>query len=248
MLARRRPREVLAGIVLALVVGLTAAVAPAAPAGAAATGYELNLYRPGDFVAQTNLVQCVGASMQMMINMMAPRDDRTAATQHRLWQLARSYTAHRAPNPRRRGASVRGWSYGLTELGYGPYRVEGHPTRDAAIRAAARVMRVTGKPVGLLVWAGRHAWVMSGFRATADPLATTGWRVTHVHVLDPLYPRRNGRWGSSPAPGKALSVGALGRYFVPRRRGRTGFLAGQYVVVVPVTSRPLQLPARALRL
>jgi hypothetical protein len=245
MFARGRPREIVGAAVLALALGLTTAAAPAVPVEAAAP-YELILYRAGDFVAQTNLVQCVGASMQMMINMMASRDDRTAAMQRRLWQLARSFNANRVPNPRRRGASVRGWSWGLTQLGYGPYQVEGFPTRDAAMSAAARAMRVSGKPVGLLVWAGRHAWVMSGFRATADPLVTSAARVTHVYVLDPLYPRRNGRWGPSPRPGRALSVAALDRYFVPKRRGRTGFLAGQYVVVVPVASTPLQVPARLL--
>ncbi|MDQ3870711.1 MAG: hypothetical protein M3301_03730 [Chloroflexota bacterium] len=245
MLARRHVREVCAALILALVLGVPATAGQAVPAEAAAA-YQLELYRRGDFVAQTNLVQCVGASMQMMINMMAPRDDRSAGTQRRLWLLARSYNADGVPNPRRRGASVRGWSHGLTQLGYGPYRVEGFPTRDAAVAAAAAAMRVTGKPVGLLVWGGKHAWVMSGFRATVDPLLTTSSRVTHVHVLDPLYPRRNGAWGPSPKPGSVVSLSTLGRYFVPRRRGRTGSLAGQYVVVLPVAFTPLQVPARAL--
>jgi hypothetical protein len=33
-----------------------------------------------DFVAQTNNVQCVGASMQMMLNMLTPGGDQSAAT------------------------------------------------------------------------------------------------------------------------------------------------------------------------
>ena len=222
-----------------MVLGPLAGLARPAPAEAAG-GFAVDLYRPGDFVAQTNLVQCVGASMQMMINMMAPGNDRTASTQRRFWLLARSYSSHQTPNPRRRGASVRGWALGLNELGYGPYRVIGFPTLREATRVAARAMRVTGKPVGLLVWAGRHAWVMSGFRATADPLVTDSFRVTHVDVLDPLYPLGSARWGASPRPGSRLTTAVLGEDFVRRRRinapGRPpSALARKYVVVLPVT-------------
>ena len=44
----------------------------------------LNLAGPRDYVAQTNFVQCVGASVQMMLNIIKPGADRTAAYQHRL--------------------------------------------------------------------------------------------------------------------------------------------------------------------
>jgi hypothetical protein len=41
-------------------------------------------------------------------------------------------------------------------------------TIDEAMRLAAMSIRTTGRPVGLS--SGRaHAWVMSGFEATADP-------------------------------------------------------------------------------
>jgi hypothetical protein len=227
---------------LALAVALAAGVALGRPTTAgAAEGYQVDLYRSGDFVAQTNLVQCVGASMQMMINMVAAKDDQTAETQRQLWLLARTYSPPRPPDrPPRNGASVWGWAKGLDKLGYGPYRVVGFPTLAEATRAAARSMRLTGKPVGLLVWAGRHAWVMSGFQATGDPLSTEEVAVTHVYVLDPLYPRDSRTWGDSPAPGAALSVAALGKQFVPRRRSWTGSMGGQWVIVMPiVVERPL---------
>jgi len=227
---------------LALALALAAGVALGSPSPAgAADRYELDLYRSGDFVAQTNLFQCVGASMQMMINMVAAQDDRTAETQRQLWSLARTYSPPRPPDrPPRKGASVWGWAKGLDKLGYGPYRVVGFPSLAEATRAAARSMRLTGKPVGLLVWAGRHAWVMSGFQATGDPLSTGDVAVTHVYVLDPLYPRDSRTWGDSPAPGAALPVAALGKQFVPRRRSWTGSMGGQWVIVMPVlVERPL---------
>ncbi len=234
--ARRHTLRPLLALALALA-GLLASFAPAEAAGS----YSLNLFRSGDFVRQTNLVQCVGASMQMMINIVAPSNDRTAATQLELQTVARSYSSLIGPNRVRRGASVWGWAAGLSQLGYGPYQVVGFPTIDAALHAAARAIRFTGEPVGLLVWRGRHAWVMSGFRATADPRSTDIFRVTDAYVLDPLYPATSSTWGVSPAPGSRLSVATLGQDFVPRRYGqqlttstRSSTLGGPYVIVMPV--------------
>ena len=241
----RRCAEFLAAVTLASV-GLGGGASSAPPVEAAA-GFALDLYRPGDFVAQTTPYKCIGASMQMMINMMAPANDRSAATQHRLWLLARTFRSpDRPPNLPRRGASVHGWSLGLNRLGYGPYRVVGLSRLDEAAATAADAIHATGRPAGLIVHAGRHAWVMSGFRATADPLSGHAFRVTHVDVVDPWYPFGNSRWGASPAPGASISVADLGKQFVPRRRAswaRPGSLssrlAGKYVVLIPVE---LELP------
>jgi hypothetical protein len=125
---------------------------------------------------------------------------------------------------------------------------------------AARAMRDTNRPVGLLMWRGRHAWVMAGFTASADPRLTDDFDVTHVVVLDPLYPYGSKTWGASPEPRASLTVAQLGRQFLPRGyRGwqpggsgaadsttgppeppRLAFswskaLAGNYVVVLPFT-------------
>lgn len=117
--------------------------------------------------------------------------------------------------------------------------------------SSRRAARASHKPVGLLVWAGRHAWVMSGFEATADPRATDDFRVTRAIVFDPLHPHGSTRWGPSPKPGAGLTQAALARQFVPRRRGTwagtaTGvisqslaWLAGRYVIVMPYTPIPL---------
>jgi hypothetical protein len=209
------------------------------------TRFHLDLARPGDFVAQANFVQCVGASMQMMLNIAGP-NDRTAATQRRLQGLARNLSGPTRPGFERKGASVRGWSAGLNEVGAGPYRLVGVTSLDEAMRLAATAIRTTGKPVGLLVWAGRHAWVMSGFEATADPARTSRFRVTRAIVMDPLYPYGSAKWGRSPRPREAITIATLGKQFVPRRRGTwagavagtesaatMNALAGRYVLVLP---------------
>ncbi|HET7728126.1 MAG TPA: hypothetical protein VFK54_12465 [Candidatus Limnocylindrales bacterium] len=204
--------------------------------------FGLALHEPGDYVAQTNFVQCVGASMQMMLNMIEPGADRTAREQLRLQNLARAWSGRRPDGITRQGASVRGWAAGLNIEGAGPYRLVGERTLEDALRTAARAIRETGRPVGLLVWRGRHAWVMSGFRATADPALTDDFEVTRAIILDPLYPHGSSVWGPSPRPGAALTPDQLGRQFVPRRSNRNNpwasvnrwsTLGGKYVIVLP---------------
>lgn len=249
---QHRRRRVLPILLLAAVVGVPAALAPAGPvpsavvAAAAQRPYRLDLADGNDFVAQTNFVQCVGASMQMMLNVMGEAD-RSSRTQGRLQTLARSLSGPARAGFQRKGASVRGWTAGLNELGAGPYRTVGSDDIDEALRLAAKSIRATGRPVGLLVWAGRHAWVMTGFQATADPAATDRYRVTKAIVMDPLYPYGSKKWGRSPRPREALSPATLGRQFVPRRQGMwagavggvagasMAALAGKYVIVMPYT-------------
>ena len=233
-----------AGRVVGLLIAGAFAVTLAPTDVAARSPYQLDLGRRTDYVAQTNLVQCVGASMQMMLNMMRPRDDRSAATQLRLQKLARAWSGPSRNGRIRQGASVRGWAMGLMLVGGGPYRVVGADSIDEALLTAARAMRKTGRPVGLLVWRGRHAWVMSGFRATRDPLVP-GARVTQAIVEDPLYPYGgSSTWGRSPRPGEALSVATLGRQFVRRRQSTfNAQLSGKYVIVMP-----FDIDARTLRL
>lgn len=217
--------------------------------------FTLDLSRRGDFVAQTDFVQCVGASMQMMLNMVRSRDDRTFRTQRSLQILARSLSGVRPDGMQRKGASVRGWTSGLNSLSAGPYRTVGEPTLQAALKTAASAMRETGRPVGLLVWRGRHAWVMAGFKATADPKVTDDFKVLQVIVMDPLYPHGSTVWGASPKPREAISASDLGRQFVARstRNFQAGggtsvasswsqSLSGKYVIVMPYT--PMTVPAR----
>ena len=80
----RRPARSAAQIALAALLALQVVAVGAAPAGAAEAAFRLDLASKGDYVAQANFVQCVGASMQMMLNMINEKDDRTAKTQLQL--------------------------------------------------------------------------------------------------------------------------------------------------------------------
>ena len=173
--------------------------------------FAMNLYRKGDFVAQYTFEWCVGASLQMALNM-ATDDSRTSRTdQQRLWEMARdtSFSPFGGANPR-------GWTAMLNELGIGPYELVSLPTYDEALIVAAEAIRATKRPVGLVMWRGRHAWVMSGFESTADPRTFDEFDVTGIRVLDPLYPHGSSLWGGSPKPNSLVSPATLAKQFVLR--------------------------------
>ena len=132
--------------------------------------------------------------------------------------------------------------------------IVGTDTLNQAVKLAARAIERTGAPVGLLVWRGRHAWVMSGFEATKD--LVDGGKVTSVTIYDPLYPYGDDFWGPSPKPGVPISVRELGRQFVRRRTNNNSntfqttlqqaypTLSGKYVLVLPfVPHAPVRRPA-----
>jgi hypothetical protein len=230
---------VLAGVLVAG--GVPGQPAPRADASAGAP-YRVNLASTRDYVQQTNFVQCVGTSVQMMLNIIRPGSDRTSRTQKRLQGLARAWSGPTPPGFERQGASVRGWAASLVIHRAGAYKVVGADSLQDAMRIAATAIREYRRPVGLLVWRGRHAWVMSGFVATGDPLLAETWKVTKAYILDPLYPYGDDTWGPSPKPGTAISVAAVGRQFVRRQSSRSSAwnqlpgqsrLRGKYVLVVP---------------
>jgi hypothetical protein len=245
----RRTLRLLGGLAL----GIAVVLAGTAPV-TATDRYRQDVARRADFVPQTNFVQCVGASLQMMINMLEPGRDRSAKEQLRLQKLARKLSPPRRDGTIRQGASVRGWVKVLRREVEQPYRLVGADSLNQAVKMAAHAIDRTGAPVGLLVWRGRHAWVMSGFTST-KPLSQGG-KVSSVTIYDPLYPYGDDFWGPSPKPGVPISIKALGRQFVKRRTNNNSnqfqttleqaypTLSGKYVLVLPYRPyTPLRRPA-----
>jgi hypothetical protein len=192
----------------------------------------MDLYRKGDYVEEVTKVMCVPAAMQTMINILTPGADTTAATQRRLYALARTLSPRTLKGD---GAEPEGWARGLTQLGYGPYVVDVEPTRVAAIHVAARALRLTGNPVGILAWRGAHSWVMSDFRATADPAQTDNFRVTDVSIEDVWWPRVSSIWGPSRTPDSLVPVALLHEDILPWHRPTGAYPGkdGKYVLVLP---------------
>jgi hypothetical protein len=210
-----------------------ATAAPAAtpaPVAAKLEPFRINLYRSGDFVPQYTFEWCVGASLQMMRNLTDAKVTRARATQQTWWELARDLSS--SPFG---GANPRGWTAALNELGIGPYRLVSIPDYDEALRVAARALRTTNRSVGLVMWRGRHAWVMSGFTSRGDPRTDDGFTVTGIRVLDPLYPHGNSRWGPSPKPNSLLTPARLAKQFVIRDSTRVNLgVAPGYLLILPV--------------
>ncbi len=192
--------------------------------------FSLDLYRKGDFIGQYTFEWCVGASVQMTLNMLRPKNDRTRATQERLWKRARDLSDSIFG-----GANPNGWVPLMNELGIGRWQLVSVPTLDEAVHAAAKAIRATKRPVNLVMWAGRHAWVMSGFTSLGDPATTDEFVVTGVNVLDPLYPHGSSVWGLSPRPNSLLTLETLGEQFVARTNGRIDLgVPPGYLLILPV--------------
>lgn len=207
--------------------------------------FKMNLFRKGDFVSQKTTYWCIPASTQMMMNMMdSGRPDRSRALQARLYRigdrLEEDGTFSPDPEPDRwRGMGISEWVGLLNRYDYGPYELAGARSFQKALKKAARMMRKTGKPVGLVVWRGAHAWVMSGFAATADPALTNDFTVTKVWVQDPWYPRVSSIWGRSRGPDAKVSPRVLRQDF--KRYGRPGRRNperdGRFMLVLPRPDR-----------
>lgn len=186
-----------------------------------------NLYRAGTFVTQKTFTWCVAASVQMMVNIVRHHTDRTTRTQAKLIEYAQRWDE--GPYGEEGGTDVTGWTRTLRHFGAGQYRAVGSATAGGALRIAATAMRQTGRPAGILVMEGRHAWVLHGFESRTDPRRDPRAWIRAVRVSGPLYPIQQ-KNGYDQRPNTRLSVKALARWFLPTS---IGALAGKYVVVIP---------------
>ncbi|WP_104043919.1 hypothetical protein [Arthrobacter sp. ZGTC412] len=194
--------------------------------------FAFNLYQEGDFVPQYTFDWCVAASIQIAHNLIDDTGGGTwtdSAHQGKLWEMARTRSSNSF-----NGANPLGWAQVLTEVGMGPYSVVSVADYDDALQTAARAIAETGRPVGLVMWRGRHAWVMSGFESLGDPMQFPEFSVTGIRVQDPLYPHGSGQWGPSPAPNSLLTPEQLAAQFVVREPRRwSSDLPTGYMLVLP---------------
>jgi hypothetical protein len=194
--------------------------------------FAMNLYQDGDFVPQHTFEWCVGASLQIAHNLVESDIRSSYEDQQGLWELARDASSNSF-----RGANPVGWTAALNEMGLGPYELVSVPDYEDALHTAAAAIHDTERPVGLVMWRGRHAWVMSGFESMGDPAIHADFRVTGVRVLDPLFPHGSGRWGPSPEPNSLLSPEELATQFVVREPRRWSAALGTgYFLILPVAA------------
>jgi hypothetical protein len=128
----------------------------------------------------------------------------------------------------------------LDAYGAPGYEVRAYKSRALALRDAARAIKTTHSPVILLAWKGAHTWVMTGYRADADPVLFNNAKVSGAYILDPWYPRISSLWGRSDPPGTFQNASEMERNYLPWKRpeGRYPDRDGLFISVVPTKPAP----------
>jgi hypothetical protein len=123
----------------------------------------------------------------------------------------------------------------LEAYGAPGYKLFAYETQADALRGAAKAISTTHSPAILLAWRGAHTWVMSGYKADADPTIFDDAKVTGAYILDPWYPWNSSIWGQSDKPGTFQNLGSMHDNFLPWRRpeGHYPDRDGRFIVVVP---------------
>ena len=140
----------------------------------------------------------------------------------------------------------------LAAYGASDYEERAYWSYADALRDSAIAISETGKPVVMFPWWGAHTWVMTGYRADADPTVFADASVTGAYILDPWFPRFSSIWGHSDAPGNFETLAELERNW-PVYQGPPGYESigpgwtrpegaypdrdGRFVVLIPTTPR-----------
>ena len=191
----------------------------------------------GVFASQVRKDWCAPAGVQMVLAQLGLAD----ASEEFQKQLAGRVREWEA-----RDDSINGeWgpaaiALALAEYGAPGYEVRAFDRRADALRDAAAAIQATGSPVVLLTWRGAHTWVMTGFRADADPSVFDDSRVSGTYILDPWYPRVSTIWGASDPAGTFQDAAEMRRNFLPWKRpeGRYPDRDGLFITVVPTLPAP----------
>jgi hypothetical protein len=148
-----------------------------------------------------------------MRNLVDHQTDHSRASQQQYFSYMRAHDHYALPLSD--GTEPSGWAAGLRRYVDGRYRVVQSTSFDAALRSAVTSLRKTSRPVGLLVAHGDHAWVLTGFTATADPARTDRFTVTSVRVSGPLWGLQSRSYGYDMRPDTRLTPAQLRGFFTP---------------------------------
>jgi len=171
----------------------------------------IDLYRRGVYSMQRTWHWCTAAGAQIMRNIVHGKSNPRYAQQRRMFRYMRAHDRYRIPL--RHGVDPAGWAAGLRRFVDPRYQLVTSRSFKAALRSAVRNLRRTNLPVGITVAHGNHAWVLTGFSATADPAKTDDFKVTGVRVTGPLWGRQNRSYGYDMRPNTRLTRKQLKSFF-----------------------------------
>lgn len=190
------------------------------------------------FSSEATKVMCADAAIQIVVNVLdrPAKPNLSRAFQDQIARMAVGLTAK--ADSRNAGWGPAGMADAITQLSGLPYELRIYGTRDQAVRATAIAVQATKQPVIWLAWRGAHAWVVDGFRATADPVQFRDAKISGVYVLDPWYPRVSNIWGPSDPPGTFQNAAEMTRNFLPWKRPEGAYPGrdGHFLVVVPAAA------------
>jgi hypothetical protein len=201
------------------------------------------------FTSQLTDKDCAVAATQMVLTILGLGEPTQAFQQEIKDGLPRWESRHDSLNGGWGPAAV---GLALADYGATGYEVRAYATYADALRDSAIAISEFDKPVVMFPWWGAHSWVMTGYRADADPTLFDDAQITGTYILDPWYPRVSSIWGASDPPGNFEDLGELERNW-PAYQGPPGYEQigpgwtrpegpypdrdGRFVVLVPTTPR-----------
>jgi hypothetical protein len=234
---RSRPLGGLALLVTcAWLAGLSLVGGPPRAAAAGWTG-GIDLYRAGAFTTQQSWLWCTAADVQIIRNIVRHDTDHATSSQRRYFAYMRAHNRYDIPVSD--GVDPAGWTAGLRHYVDARYRLVASRSFDAALRSAVTNLRLTHLPVGITVSHGNHAWVLTGFTATADPAVTSRFTITSVRVTGPLWGLQSRSYGYDMRPDTKLTPRQLRGFFTAwHYAGVRMAWEGRWVSIQPTPSRP----------
>ena len=213
-IGRRSAIRGLLAVALGLVaLGSSLATPPAVDAALSRWTGGIDLYRSGVFTTQKTWQWCTAADVQIIRNIVDRQTDHSRASQARYFEVMRAHNRYAIPVSD--GVDPAGWTYGLQHFVDARYRLVSSGSFEAALRSAVTSLRRTNLPVGITVAHGTHAWVVTGFTATADPAVTTRFSVTSVRVVGPLWGLQSRSYGYDMRPDTKLTARQFAGFFTP---------------------------------
>jgi hypothetical protein len=165
----------------------------------------INLYRSTAMVRQYTSYWCVPATVQSMANLILRTSNRSYSRQGYIYKLTRLHNRYRYVT---KGNDPQGWAWSLRYFTGGRnYQARAYSDKTAAINSIAASIARTKHPVGVTVYAGKHAWVVLGYKQTYDRDEPSKKTLLGLYVSGPLGTTRD-RW-----PYKYLTVAQFREVF-----------------------------------
>ena len=184
------------------------------------------------FASQVHNDWCASAGVQMVLAVLGLADT-SDRTQREIAGRVREWESYDDSHNGEWGPAA--ITLALEAYGAPGYEIRAFKSRSSALRDAAIAIKTTGAPVVLLTWRGAHTWVMTGYRADADPTIFKNAKVTGTYILDPWYPRISSIWGASDRAGTFQNEAEMKRNFLQWKRpeGKYPDRDGLWITVVP---------------